>query len=140
MTQRRPLKPKEIKFIEGKVAGKSNRQAASEATGASIEVAAVQANRMLRDVNVQDELAKAFQRHGITIDAATQPIADGLKATKTVVVGKDEEAFADEVPDHPTRLKASSMAFNLMGLGKNTDGVTNNFLIIADSQKDKYGL
>lgn len=137
----KPLKPKEIKFIKAKVEGKTNIAAAQYATGlTNTGSAAVEATRMLKNANVQDELAKAFERHGITLDRAVKPISDGLDASKTVIIGKDENAFADEVPDHPTRLKAAGMAFNLMGLGKQNDGVTNNFLIITEEQKNAYGI
>src|SRR5258708_1566714 len=94
--QRQPLKPKEINFVKGIVAGKPKQRAAQDATGASMGVAAVQANRMLKNVNVQDAIAKAFKKHGITIDKAVKPIADGLEATKAIVMGKESnESFVD---------------------------------------------
>lgn len=140
--QRKPLTPKEIKLVKGIAEGKTRQQAALDAYDASSpETASSIATNTLKKVNVQEALAEAFARHGITIDAATKPIADGLTAEKVHIVGNGDQAMADVVPDHGTRLKAAGMAFNLMGLGKQGDGSTiNNFVIIANDQREKYGI
>lgn len=65
---------------------------------------------------IQTELQKMLQKQGITLKKALKPIADGLEAEKQIVHGKDEDSFVDIVPDHPTRLKASSMALDLLGV------------------------
>ena len=139
---KRPLKKTEVEFIKQKVKGKSGTEAAMIATGTkSKDVAKTQAHRMLKNVNVQEELQKAFKRHGITLDKAIIPIADGLEATKTVIIGKDEDAFADQVPDHPTRLKASNMALGLMGFNTNNSGsgnTTNNFLKVSKDDLSEF--
>lgn len=147
--QRKPLTPKEIKLVKGIASGKTKQKAALEAYDASTpEIASSVATNALKKVNVQEALAEAFAKHGITIDAATKPIADGLKATKTVIVrdkaATPEEsgnsAFADEVPDHPTRLKAAGMAFNLMGVGRQTGDVTIQFINQSTEQRQVYDL
>lgn len=142
--QPKRLSPDEIEFVKAKVAGKSDRQATKVAKPNLSESSLGKvANRLSTNVNIQEEIAKAFERKGITIDKAVQPIADGLEATKTIVMGKESnESFVDIVPDHPTRLKAAGMAFNLMGAGRVEAGATtiNNFIVIAGQDKDAYGL
>lgn len=141
MAQRKPLTPKEIKLVKGIAEGKKKRTAATEAgyTG-SPETISVTASQTLKKPNVQEALAEAFAAHGITIDAATKPIADGLKAEKVHIVGNGEQAMADVVPDHATRLKAAGMAFNLMGVGKQTADVTINFIGHTREQQEIYDL
>jgi hypothetical protein len=134
------LTVKEIKLVDGIVRGKTKRQAAIDAgyTGKTIETIGVTASQVLRKPNVQELLAQAFERHGITIDAATKPIADGLKAEKEQF-DKDGETVGTS-PDHSIRLKASGMAFNLMGIGKQTGDVTINFINHAQEQREIYDL
>lgn len=141
MTQRKPLGKKEITFIKAKVAGKSNTEAAMLATGAKTkDVAKTQGHRLSTNVNVQEALAAAFEAHGITVDAAVAPIGEGLKATRVVIHGNKEEAFAEVEPDHSIRLKASGMALGLMGLGKQSGDVTINFINQSSEQRQVYDL
>src|SRR3990167_4897578 len=139
--KRRPLTPKEIKLVNGIASGKTKQAAAMEAYDAKTpETASSIASETLKKPNVQQALAEAFERHGITIDAATKPIADGLKADKVHIVGNGEQAMAEIVPDHTTRLKAAGMAFNLMGVGKQTGDVTINFIAHAREKQGIYDL
>ena len=138
--QRRPLTPKEIKLVNGIAQGKTKRQAAVEAYNAkTLETASSMASEALKKPNVQEALAEAFAKHGITIDAATKPIADGLKAVKYSDI-KDQNASGELIPDHTTRLKAAGMAFNLMGVGKQTGDVTINFIGHSAEQREIYDL
>lgn len=137
----KPLTLKQAKFVKAKVAGKTNRGAAQEATGASEAVAAVQANRMLKNVNVQEAIAAEFEKQGITMAAIVKPIADGLTATKMVVMGKDsDDSFVDMTPDHSVRLKASSMAAQFMGIGKQASDITINFIGQSTEQRTVYDI
>lgn len=139
--QRKPLTTKQIKIIDAKVAGNTGRDIGKALyPNATPESASVLVSRELNKVNVQEELQKAFERHGITIDRAIKPVSDGLEATKTVIIGKDKDAMADQVPDHSVRLKASQMATQLMGLGKQDGGTTNNFIIVAQGERNDYGI
>jgi len=132
--QRQPLTPKEIKLVKGIAEGKTKQAAAMAAYDASTpESASSIASQTLKKLNVQEALAEAFAAHGITIDAATKPIADGLKATRNT---GGEDGF--EVADHSVRLKASGMAFNLMGVGRQTGDVTINFVNQAVQQRGEY--
>ena len=83
--------------------------------------------KVLKTKSMQDVLQKALKKHKITIDKAIAPIADGLTATKVTIVGKGEDAFAEETTDHATRLKASAMSLKLLGvddLNKPSNGIT----------------
>lgn len=85
---------------------------------------------------VKEAIELALVKHGITIDAAVAPIADGLKASKTFTV--DESVV--KVVDHSTRLKASGMALKLLGAEKNDTpaNTINNFGNMLLQQKSKY--
>lgn len=151
-SQRKPLTPKQTRVVKAKLKAELNnlpQQKAAEEMfpNQTPNAAAVSMTRVLSNANVQEELARAFELHGITIEAATKPVADGLVATKTVIVrdssAKTPEeltnsAFADQVPDHAIRLKAAGMAFNLMGVGKQTGDVTINFIGKSADQRNVY--
>lgn len=153
-TQRKPLSPREIKavgaVVKAELNGKSHNVAAKEVfPNQTPGAAAVSMSRTLKKANVQDALAAALEAHGITLNSAIKPIGDGLKATRTVIVrdkgatNTDESnnsAFADEVPDHAIRLKASGMALGLMGVGKQSGDVTINFVSQSADQRQVYDL
>lgn len=133
------LSPKEAKFAKAYVATNNKRRAAQMVTGASPEVAAVQANRMLKNVNVQEAIQSEMERQGITLEKIVKPIADGLEAEKVSIVGNGEQAMAEVTPDHGIRLKSSQMAQKLMGIENANEGsVTNNFVQIINQKADKY--
>ncbi len=144
--QRKPLKtPKlsirELLFIKELAAGKSQPQAALIATGSkSYSGAAVNANRMLKKVNVQEALAQALESHGITLNAAIAPIGKALTATKVQITGSGDSAMAEIVEDVDLQLKGSDRALKLMGIGKDDAGTTNNFVFIAGDQRAKYDI
>lgn len=134
------LTPKEGKFVKAYVASNNKRRAAQVATGASPEVAAVQANRMLKNVNVQEAIQAEMSKQGITLELIVKPIRDGLEAEKVSIVGNGEQAMAEVTPDHSIRLKASSMAQQLIGLNKGSEGVSVHFHQHQADQKAKYDL
>lgn len=137
----KPLTYKENKLIKGIASGKTRRQAALDAYDTtSPETASAIASETLAKPNVQEALAKAFEDNGITLNAAIAPIGKALIATKVVIHGNKDEAFAEVVEDVDLQLKGSDRALRLMGIGQTNDGVTNNFLVITDTQKDLYGI
>jgi len=143
-TQRKPLTPKEIKLVKGIAEGKTKRQAAMDAYNTkTIETAGVVASEVLRKPNVKDALAEAFERHGITIDAAIAPVGKALTATKVVITGSDKDGhFAEVVDDIDLQLKGHDRVMKLMGIGKEDTGgtkVINNFITLSAEKKDKYG-
>lgn len=106
---------KEQRFIQAKVQGKNNQEAGLIAGAKSKYAASKYAQRLSKNVSVQQRLAKALRKQGITIETAIAPIAPALQADKTVIIGKGEDAFADIIPDHTTRLNASKLALDLLG-------------------------
>lgn len=123
------LTVKQAKIVKGKAAGEVQRKIGLEvypnATPAS---ASVLVSRELKKVNVQEALAAELEKQGITLERIVKPINDALDATKAVVMGRGDDTFVDIINDHPIRLKASGMAAQFMGIGKNTDSGTNVFI------------
>lgn len=140
MTAKKPkLTVKQAKLVKGIVEGKSQQQAAVEAGyGNTPESAAVIATETLKNVNVQEALQVALAEQGITLEKIVKPIADGLEAYKTGF-NKDGE-YMDFGPDHSTRLKASSMAQQIInpGGGKGSGTTINNFGTIVGEMKEDY--
>lgn len=120
----------------------SPTEAAFEASGATnAHSAATIGGKLSKDVTIQQAVAEALARKGITIDNAIQPIADGLTAEKTVIIGGGDDAFTNQVPDHAIRLKASGMALDLMGARNRGDGGSNiHFHLHANQQQGQYGI
>lgn len=138
--QLKQLNPKQINIIKGKVAGKKNRTIAKELMpNIDPHSAETLVSRELKKVDVKEALAAAFEAHGITLDAAIEPIGKALKATKIVIHGNKEDAFAEEVEDLDLQLKGSDRALKLMGIGAE-QGTTNNFIFIAKGQRAKYDI
>lgn len=137
------LTVKEVKLIKALVSGKSIGQAGMIATGSTNpQSGATQAGRMLKSVDVQEALAVAFEKHGITLDAAIEPIGKALKATKVQITGQGDQAFAEVVEDIDLQLKGSDRALKLMNVGQDRDGGGNtyNFINVAKTDKDEFGL
>jgi hypothetical protein len=133
------LSPTEAKYIKAKVEGKSNTQAALIATRAtSVNSAKTLGHRLSTKVNVQEALQIALDKHGLTADRIIGVVADGMDATKTVIIGKDEDAFADQVPDHGVRLKAAGMAAQFRGYGKTTVEGGIHFHQHTEKKQDDY--
>lgn len=117
--KRRKLTPKQAKFVKGVNEGKTKVAAAMEAyPGQSYNVARVTAAENLNKPSIASALEAAYERQGITIDALVQPIADGLQAEKTVIIGSGDDAFADQIPDHSIRIAAAKLGGQWLGMGK----------------------
>jgi len=116
----KPLTVKQKKFVKEYVAKDGNGQEAAKAVyGVSNDNSARQlASENLTKPNIKFAIEQALEKHGITMDAAIKPIADGLLADKVSISGQGDQAFAEVTPDHSTRLKASGMALRLMGADK----------------------
>ena len=141
-TKKPTLTIKEVKLIKALVAGKSMGQAGMIATGSSTPASgATQAGRLLKSDDVQQALAIAFEKHGITLDSAVAPIGKALLATKVQITGQGDQAFAEVVEDIDLQLKGSDRALKLMGLNNNDSGTTNyNFINVAKTDKDDFNL
>lgn len=106
---------KEAKFIQAKLAGKSATEAAKIA-GYSKKSAHISGSKLMKRSHIQEALFFTLEDLGITFQKAVKPITEALEATRVVIIGNGEEAMADVQPDHNVRLKASSMALDLLGL------------------------
>lgn len=103
--------------------------------------ASVSMSRELKKANVQEALQSALEKYDLTPDRIIGVVNDAMDASKTVILGNGEESFADQVPDHPVRLKAAGMAAQFMGIGKNGDGGASiHFHQHVAEQRDKYGI
>jgi hypothetical protein len=141
MTDKKPkLTPKQAKFVKGIAEGKTNTESALEAYDTDdYGVAASIATENLKKPEIQQAVQMSMEKQGITVDAVVKPIVDGLTAYKTGF-SKDGD-FVEFGPDHSTRLKASSMALDLMGAkqkSKESGNTINNFGQILVDQRDKY--
>jgi len=105
------------------------------------DAASVSMSRELKKANVQEALQEALAKHNLTPDRIMGVVDDAMDASKTVILGNGEEAFADVVPDHSIRLKAAGMAAGFMGLNKQEGGGnTFNFISVQKQDKDQYDL
>lgn len=114
------LTPKQAIFAKAKASGKTATEAALLAGSKNDISARKYATRVSRivavDQAIQKELRKQLRKHDITPKRILGIISDAMNATKVVVTGKDEDAFAEVQPDHSTRLRAATMASDLLGL------------------------
>lgn len=86
--------------------------------------------------------SQAFQKYmeeaGVTDRKLVEVIKDGLNASKTVVMGKEEDSFVDIQPDHPTRHKFLETTLKLKGLSKDNAGGSTVIFNQGDLVKSKY--
>lgn len=134
---------KERKFIEAKLAGKNNSEAGLIANPKiKPSNAGVTGHRLAHSANVQAELARILKKNKITLERAVKPIAEALDAERIVVAGRGEFATIEHVVDHGTRLKASAMSLDLLGVKKDAapapvgSGVDAAALLEAMRDKD----
>ena len=103
---------KKQRYIEARLAGKTQEEAGLYAGSKTIEGARKYASRMSKDVQVQNSLNNVLDvqllKHNITLDRMLKNISDALDATK-------QNNFTGEITaDHSTRLKATTMALDLL--------------------------
>lgn len=87
--------------------------------------------------------SQAFQTYmheaGVTDQKLVEVLKGGLDATKTIVMGKEEDSFVDIQPDYPTRHKYLETALKVKGIGKDIDsGSTYNFTQVINEKGSKY--
>lgn len=119
-TQSKPRKltTKQRKFVKAKVEGKTGTQAAIIAYGVDEKTAGVMASQNLGKLSIQEALNAEYQKQGIDMAALVRPIADGLQAEKTIIIGSGDDAFADQIPDHSIRIAAAKLGGQWLGVGK----------------------
>ena len=132
-----PTKPaklpiKQAKYVKAIIEGKSQRQAGL-AAGASTGVAADKyANRLSKNVNVQDILKEALAKHNIDLDNSLAPIGKALHAMKM------NEFTGEITEDLGMQLKASDRALKLMGVGQDKDTFSAKYVQIINEKGSIY--
>lgn len=133
------LTPKQAKFVKAKIEGKSGTEAAMIAYNTTPKTARTIASENMAKPSIIEAINTEFERQGITLERIVKPIHDALDAQKIVTSPTEPDAV---VPDHAIRLKASGMAAQFMGIGKNNSGdsgnTINNFGQMVMQQKGKY--
>lgn len=111
------MNDKEQKFVSAKLKGKSDRDAAKEATGTTNNaVATVQAHRLKKSPSVEQAITQGMAEVGITQEKVLQTISEAMTATKIIVMGKGtDDSFVDVIPDWGARLKAVDISLKLLG-------------------------
>jgi phage terminase small subunit len=116
-TKRPPKTLKEKRFVkEYAIDGNGTRAAMEVYDVSNKNSAAVIASQNLTRLNIYEVLDRA----GVTDDKIAQTVGEGMGATKPIsaVAGKDaSEASVDfiDVPDWPSRLKATELASKMKG-------------------------
>lgn len=102
--------------------------------------AEVLVSRELNKVNVQIALQNELAKQGITIETVVKPIKDALVAEKVHIVGNGEQAMAEIVPDHTTRIAAVKVASKWMGLENSApeEAKGNTFIQINNNKAEQY--
>jgi phage terminase small subunit len=139
----RPLTAKQRKFVKAKAEGKTTTAAAQEAYGISYNSARALGSENMTKLSIQEAVNAELSRQGVTLEAIIKPITDGLTATKVIVMGKESaDSFVDLTPDHSVRLKASSMAAQFMGIGKQAEAtpLSVHFHNHQAQETSEYGL
>lgn len=128
------LTVKQKKFVKAYVANDGNGQKAALETydinktdmNKALNTANVIAVENLQKPTVKEAIEQALIKHGITMDAAIAPIADGLGAERDFYDKSGN--FLGNQPDHHVRLKASGMALKLMGAEREQVPAGNIFI------------
>lgn len=102
--------------------------------------AEVSVSRELNKANVQIALQNELAKQGITIETVVRPIKDALVAEKVHIVGNGEQAMAEIVPDHTTRIAAVKVASKWMGLENSApeEAKGNTFIQINNNKAEQY--
>ena len=134
----KPLTVKQKKFVKAYVENEGNGlQAAKKVYKTSSDKsAAVISSQNLAKLNIKDAIDQSLIKHGIDIDLAVAPIAKALVATKVVIHGNKEDAFAEEVEDIELQLKGSDRALKLMGVSQEKTPAVN--IVFNSQQARKY--
>lgn len=138
MSKQPTLTPKQTRIVKAKVeavlSNKSQREIAPAFyPDADPRTAEVMFSRELKKDDVKLALELALDKHGITIEKATAPIADALDAVK------QNQYTGEFMVDHSIRLKAAGMALDVLGAKGEKDKGGNTYIFNkGDIVKKKY--
>lgn len=136
------LTVKEAKLLKAKSQGKTHVQAWDEAgyskkSSEATKIANTQ--KILSKPKVQKKLSELMDEEGIGDRTLLMTLKEGLQASKTVVMGKEENSFVDIQPDHATRHKYLETGLRLRGHGPKADQASNTIIFNqGDLVKQKY--
>lgn len=68
--------------------------------------------------------APLLKKNNVTIKKYIKNVGEAMDASKTVIIGKGEDAFADVVPDYTTRLQGNKQAERFLFDDKPNPGST----------------
>jgi len=112
--RRQGIQPRQKKFAQGLMAGKTKVKAALDA-GYSPSYAYKSSFAMIERPQVKTFLTEAFLAKGLTPEKMIQPVLDGYEA-KTKVFNRGVGGFVlTDEPDHDIRLKAYDRAVAAFG-------------------------
>lgn len=109
MTTKQQLAVKKMVVNGGKITGKE-----MEEIGYS-KAMAKNPKKLMQSPVIENEMTILLHKHNLTLDRALKPISDALDATKVVILGNKEDAFADVIPDLDMRMRASDRVIRLLG-------------------------
>lgn len=136
------LTVKEAKLVKAKAQGKKHVEAWDEAgysQNSSPETKIANTRKILSKPSVRDALHAEMAKQGITVETIVRPVADALKADKVHIVGNGDQAMAEIVPDHTTRLNAVKIASKWMGAeSQPIEGTNTNFIQVTNNYGDRY--
>jgi hypothetical protein len=144
--KRRPLKPRDKKFLEVKAKNPDmpDYKAAMAVTGAKdMNTASTQAARMLQNVTLREALEDALMNQGFTIDDGARVLVDALSANKSAqgatISDEDENGnrtaiglVETDIPDHAIRINAAKTIFAFLQ-DKSDPGGGNTFNFIGQN-------
>jgi hypothetical protein len=116
MTKTTKLSPKEKKYTQAILEGKTKVEAGLVAGAKTPQAASKYADRMSKNVQIQGVIADKLAELDITPGTIIQVYADAIQAVKVVIIGNGEDAFADVQPDHNTRMRAAEKLSELLGM------------------------
>lgn len=123
-----------IKTVEIMAANGSSTASAMRQAGYSEAVA-----RAPSKITRSEAFIQLMDDVGITDRRLAEVLNGGLTATKTVILGSGDDAFADVVDDHAVRHRYLETGLRLKGLGK-SEGTTVTFNNMVLGQRENYQL
>jgi hypothetical protein len=126
---RRPLKPRDVKFIQAKAEDPAipDYKAAMEATGTTdVNVASTQAARMLQNVTMREALEEALIGQGFSIADSAKALIDALGAKKSYQA--EGTLVESDLADHGIRMSAARTILTFLDdKSENGGGSSINF-------------
>lgn len=136
------LTVKEAKLVKAKAEGLKHTEAwdkAGYSQNSSDATKIANTQKILSKPKVQETLAQLMDDEGIGDKTLLNTLKEGLQASKTIVMGKDEDSFVDIQPDHATRHKYLETGLRLRGHGVKAEQPNNTIIFNqGDVVKSKY--